>query len=125
MRAESTPVFRELKRRTDNLPYYALIQLLAHTVALATPPQRSRLVPLGVPAERADEPVDLYLIAYGKQHVTYYQRSLEATESVARGLMERSEQLRKRVRRIVYLKAESTAEQRLAFTAEFVVTRGS
>lgn len=119
---DGTPIFGELKRGKDNLPYYALIQLLVHTVELATPPQRSRLVPLGVAPERANEPADLYLIAYGDQHVTHYQPSLDATESVARRLMERSTQLRRQVRRIVYLKASPTTEHALSFTLEFSVT---
>jgi hypothetical protein len=98
-----------------------LIQLLVHAVELATPPQRSRLVPLGVSPGQANEPADLYLIAYGRQHVTHYQPSLDATEAVARRLMERSAQLRRQVRRIVYLKATPTAGHTLAFTPEFVV----
>ncbi len=120
---DGTPGFGELKRGADNLPYYALIQLLVHTVELATPRQRSRLVPLGVPPGQANEPADLYLIAYGDQHITHYQPSLDATEAVARRLMERSTQLHRQVRQITYLKATPTAEHTLAFTAEFVVTR--
>lgn len=37
------PILGELKLGTDNLPYYAFVQLLMHAVELASPDQRARL----------------------------------------------------------------------------------
>lgn len=114
------PVLAELKRAADNLPYYALIQLLVHLVELSSPSQRDRLTRLGVPAEAAGLPMDLYLIAYGDPHKTHTEASLQATESIAKQLMtDGGSALRTQVRRIAYLKAEPV-EGALAFELVFL-----
>jgi hypothetical protein len=116
---DGTPVFGELKRGPDNLPYYALIQLLVHLVELSNRSQRERLITLGVAPEKADALVDLYLIAYGRPHITYNDESLAATEAIAHLLMRASSVLRTQVRRIAYLHAEPY-EGTLAFRPAFV-----
>lgn len=117
---DNTPVLGELKRGPDSLPYFALIQLLVHLVELSSESQRERLVSLGVPSDRRDAPVDLYLISYGTPHVTHQQASLEATRAIAERLTSgRLSGLASQVRRIAYLHAQPAAGT-LAFESIFV-----
>lgn len=99
------PILGELKLGTDNLPYYAFVQLLMHAVELSSPAQRARLRSTGRDLVVAKGRTDLYLISYGDPHKTYAKRSRDATRSVAKAVMKKGEPLRDQVRRIAYLHA--------------------
>ena len=117
---DGTPILGELKRGPDSLPHFALIQLLVHLVELSSASQRERLVRLGVPPEKKDGPMDLYLIAYGAPHVTHHHASLEATKAIAHHLVTgRRGELAQHVRRIAYLHAKPVQDA-LAFTKIFI-----
>lgn len=116
--SDGTPILGEFKRGPDSLPYYALIQLLVHLVELSSPAQRERLVPLGVPPETSGAPMDLYLLAYGKPHVTHSEASLAATKAISERLVQ-GRKFRDQVRRIAYLHAEPDGDA-LSFSCEFV-----
>lgn len=99
------PILGELKLGTDNLPYYAFVQLLMHAVELSSADQRARLRLTAKELVVAEGLMDLFLISYGDPHKTYAKRSRDATRSVAKALMKKNEPLREQVRRIAYLHA--------------------
>lgn len=114
------PILGELKLGTDNLPYYAFVQLLMHAVELSSPDQRARLRSTARDLVVADGLMDLYLISYGDPHKTYAERSRDATRSVAKALMKKNEPLREQIRRIAYLHAASV-DNGLRLETVFVV----
>lgn len=119
--SDGRPILGELKRGADNLPYYALIQLLLHLVELSNPSQRERLRQLGVPAKGSTSPMDLYLFAYGAPHVTHSDASLMATATIAEKLLSHKRSaLRGQVNRIAYLKT-TTDGASLHFEPVFVI----
>lgn len=118
---DGTPILGELKRGPDSLPYYALIQLLVHLVELSSASQRRRLVALGVPPDKRNARMDLYLLAYGAPHVTHHKASLKATKEISAQLMRPGGALTTHVRRIAYLQASQNGSgHALEFAARFV-----
>ena len=106
---DRTPIFAELKIRTDKLAYVAFIQVLMVALELIVPAegQRFRGHPPahGLAWPQVGPFADLYLIAFEPPATGMYREpSLQATEDIARQLVEHSI-VSQYLRRIAYLEA--------------------
>lgn len=124
---DRTPIFAELKIRTDKLAYVAFIQVLMLAVELIVPAngQRFRAHPLaqGVAWPQVGPFADLYLIAFEPPAAGMYREpSLQATEDIARQLVEHS-LVSQYLRRIAYLEAFADGDLS-TFTCRFAFGSG-
>ena len=124
---DRTPIFAELKIRTDKLAYVAFIQVLMVAVELIVPAegQRFRAHPpaQGVAWPQVGPFADLYLIAFEPPAAGMYREpSLQATEDIARQLVEHSF-VSQYLRRIAYLEAFADGDLS-TFTCRFAFGSG-
>jgi hypothetical protein len=118
---DGAPVVAELKAatavRNDADPFYALIQALAATAQLATPPQRERLMKWYPAATFATEgPIDVLVVLCipdEPANAAFWPRLRAVAIDVARGVVE-STDLHPHVRRIDIAEARWNGELALA-----------
>jgi hypothetical protein len=124
---DRTPIFAELKIRTDKLAYVAFIQVLMLAVELIVPAegQRFRGHPPahGLAWPQVGPFADLYLIAFEPPAAGMYREpSLQATEDIARQLVEHS-LVSQYLRGIAYLEAFADGDLS-TFTCRFAFGSG-
>lgn len=126
-RDDRTPIFAELKIRGDRLAYFAFVQALMHAAELLLPTQRQRLSAhthaTHLEWSQQGPFADIYIIAFEPPtRGTYRERSLVATEQIAKRILE-YEEFSRYIRRIACVDA-FVMDARLVFEKRFAFGDG-